>query len=164
MQLQDQQRFRGPVPGQAMTAGEKSRPWFNPPKFNTVEEGMEFYLDTLSTQEQSTKLFSVIRTGIPITTITETITTGGVMEGYHTIDVALLLNPIIVEFIKGMCDVAGVEYTLDSTIPEEDKVNMTAFREVIKEQLDESGQSIQAAGEQTKEVKPKGLMAKRETE
>tara|TARA_R100001079_G_C4386457_1_gene125384 strand:+ start:230 stop:724 length:495 start_codon:yes stop_codon:yes gene_type:complete len=164
MQLQDQQRFRGPVPGQAMTAGEKSRPWFNPPKFNTVEEGMEFYLDTLSTQEQSTKLFSVIRTGIPITTITETITTGGVMEGYHTIDVALLLNPIIVEFIKGMCDVAGVEYTLDSTIPEEDKVNMTAFREVIKEQLDESGQTIQAAGEQTKEVKPKGLMAKRETE
>ena len=86
------------------------------------------------------------------------------MEGYHTIDVALLLNPIIVEFIKGMCDVAGVEYTLDSTIPEEDKVNMTAFREVIKEQLDESGQAIQAAGEQTKEVKPKGLMAKRETE
>ena len=164
MQLQDQQRVRGPVPGQAMTAGEKSRPWFNPPKFNTVEEGMEFYLDTLSTQEQSTKLFSVIRTGIPITTITETITTGGVMEGYHTIDVALLLNPIIVEFIKGMCDVAGVEYTLDSTIPEEDKVNMTAFREVIKEQLDESGQTIQAAGEQTKEVKPKGLMAKRETE
>ena len=164
MQLQEQQRFRGPVPGQAMTAGEKSRPWFNPPKFNTVEEGMEFYLDTLSTQEQSTKLFSVIRTGIPITTITETITTGGVMEGYHTIDVALLLNPIIVEFIKGMCDVAGVEYTLDSTIPEEDKVNMTAFREVIKEQLDESGQTIQAAGEQTKEVKPKGLMAKRETE
>ena len=164
MQLQDQQRFRGPVPGQAMTAGEKSRPWFNPPKFNTVEEGMEFYLDMLSTQEQSTKLFSVIRTGIPITTIKETIRTGGVMEGYHTIDVALLLNPIIVEFIKGMCDVAGVEYTLDSTIPEEDKVNMTAFREVIKEQLDESGQTIQAAGEQTKEVKPKGLMAKRETE
>ena len=164
MQLQEQQRFRGPVPGQAMTAGEKSRPWFNPPKFNTVEEGMEFYLDMLSTQEQSTKLFSVIRTGIPITTITETITTGGVMEGYHTIDVALLLNPIIVEFIKGMCDVAGVEYTLDSTIPEEDKVNMTAFREVIKEQLDESEQTIQVAGEQTKEVKPKGLMAKRETE
>ena len=60
MQLQDQQRFRGPVPGQAMTAGEKSRPWFNPPKFNTVEEGMEFYLDMLSTQEQSTKLFSVM--------------------------------------------------------------------------------------------------------
>ena len=164
MQLQDQQRFRGPVPGQAITAGEKSRPWFNPPKFNTVEEGMEFYLDLLSTQEQSTKLFSVIRTGIPITTITETITTGGVMEGYHSIDVALLLNPIIVEFVKGMCDVAGVEYTLDSTIPEEDKVNMTAFREVIKEQLDESEQTIQVAGEQTKEVKPKGLMAKRETE
>ena len=38
------------------------------------------------------------------------------------------------------------------------------IREVIKEQLDESGQTIQAAGEQTKEVKPKGLMAKRETE
>ena len=100
MELQEQQRFRGPIPGQAMTAGEKSRPWLNPPKFTSMEDGMEFYLDLLSTQEQSTKLLSVIKRGIPITTITETITTGGVMEGYHTIDVALLLNPIIVEFIK----------------------------------------------------------------
>ncbi len=164
MELQEQQRFRGPIPGQAMTAGEKSRPWLNPPKFTSMEDGMEFYLDLLSTQEQSTKLLSVIKRGIPITTITETITTGGVMEGYHTIDVALLLNPIIVEFIKGMCEVAGVKYTLDSTIPEEDKVNMTAFKEVIKEQLEESGQTIQAASEQVKQDKPQGLMAKRETE
>ena len=106
----------------------------------------------------------MIKRGIPITTITETITTGGVMEGYHTIDVALLLNPIIVEFIKGMCEVAGVKYTLDSTIPKEDKVNMTAFKEVIKEQLDESRGTIKSSSEQVKQNKPQGLMAKRETE
>ena len=55
MELQEQQRFRGPIPGQAMTAGEKSRPWLNPPKFTSMEDGMEFYLDLLSTQEQFTK-------------------------------------------------------------------------------------------------------------
>ena len=45
---QQEQRFRGPIPGQSMTAELNSRPWLNPPKYNTVEEAMEFYLETLN--------------------------------------------------------------------------------------------------------------------
>tara|TARA_Y100001937_G_C7135688_1_gene339902 strand:- start:6958 stop:7437 length:480 start_codon:yes stop_codon:yes gene_type:complete len=154
------QRFRAPVPGQGMTAGLNSRPWLNPPRFNTVEEGLEFYLEMLSTQEKSTNLFSVVKTGLPLTIIAESMTTGGVMEGLHSVDVGLLLNPLLVEFIKGMCDVAKVEYTLDTSVPEKDRVNMRAIKEVMEEELKEKEPEIKQAGEQVK--KQAGLMAKRE--
>ena len=40
-----EEQFKGPVPGQGMTAEPQSRPWFNPPQYNTVEEALEYYLD-----------------------------------------------------------------------------------------------------------------------
>ena len=158
MAVQPQQRFGAPIPGQAMTAGLNSRPWLNPPQYNTVEDAMEFYFDKLSTQEHSTKLFDVIKKGLPITSLAETITTGGVMQGLHTIDVGLLLNPIIIEFVKGMCEVANVKYTLDTSVPEKDTVNMQAIQEVIESKLQEKEQSLQQS-ESTS-----GLMSRKEEE
>ena len=40
-----------------------------------------------------------------LTTIAETLTLAGAMEGKHTIDTAVLANPVITEFIKGLGDV-----------------------------------------------------------
>ncbi len=159
--IENQQRFRGPVPGQGMTAEPKSRPWFNPPQYSTTEEAIEFYLDKLSTQEQSTTLFGVIEKGIPLTTLSETLTTGGVMQGMHTVDVALLLNPLLVEFMKGMCEVADVKYTLDSTVPKEDTVNMRALKQVINSKVEQSEEVLEMAGE---EAKSQGLMSRKNEE
>ena len=36
------------------------------------------------------------------------------MEGKHTIDTAVLVNPVITEYIKGLADTAGIEYTMDA--------------------------------------------------
>ena len=38
MSFLQEQQFKGPVPGQGMTAEPQSRPWFNPPEISTVEE------------------------------------------------------------------------------------------------------------------------------
>tara|TARA_A100001515_G_scaffold128448_2_gene114690 strand:+ start:1068 stop:1559 length:492 start_codon:yes stop_codon:yes gene_type:complete len=161
--IQAQQRFSGPVPGQAMTAGEKSRPWFNPPKYNTVEEAMEFYLERLSSEQQSTKLLSVIKKGLPLTSLSETITTGGVMEGLHTIDVALLLNPILVEFMKGLSELAKVEYTLDGSVPESQQVDMGVVKDAIQQELGEKEQMVEAIGQEMKKDQM-GLMSRNKEE
>tara|TARA_R100001443_G_scaffold20635_2_gene32786 strand:+ start:9921 stop:10418 length:498 start_codon:yes stop_codon:yes gene_type:complete len=159
--MANQQRFRGPVPGQGMTAELKSRPWFNPPQYNTVEEALEFYLDRLVNQQQSSSLFAVIEKGLPLTTLSETITTGGVMQGVHTVDIAFLINPLLVEFMKGMCEVANIKYTLDGSVPKEDQVNMRALKEVIKSKVEQSEDVLETAAE---EVKSKGLMARKNKE
>ena len=161
--IQAQQRFSGPVPGQAMTAGEKSRPWFNPPKYNTVEEAMEFYLEKLSSEQQSIKLLSVIKKGLPLTSLSETITTGGVMEGLHTIDVALLLNPILVEFMKGLSELAKVEYTLDGSVPESQQVDMGVVKDAIQQELGEKEQMVEAIGKEMKKDQM-GLMSRNKEE
>ena len=35
------------------------------------------------------------------------------MEGKHTVDVAVLVNPIIVEYLKGIGDITGTPYRLE---------------------------------------------------
>ena len=161
--IKEQQRFSGPVPGQAMTAGEKSRPWLNPPKYNTVEEAMEFYLDKLSSEQQSIKLLGVIKKGLPLTSLSETITTGGVMEGLHTIDVALLLNPILVEFMKGLSELAKVEYTLDGSVPESQQVDMGVVKDAIQQERGEKEQMVEAIGQEMKKDEM-GLMSRTKEE
>jgi hypothetical protein len=48
--------------------------------------------------------------GIPLTTIANTIQLAGVMEGKHTVDVGLLLLPVLIETMMLIGDSAGVEY------------------------------------------------------
>ena len=86
-------------------------------------------------------------------------TTGGVMQGIHTIDIAILVNPILMEFMKGMAESAGIEYVLDSSIPKKERTNFTALREIMNEKLEASEEKIQDVGE---EVKSQGLMSRPE--
>ena len=83
------------------------------------------------------------------------------MQGVHTVDVALLINPLLVEFMKGMCEVADIKYTLDGSVPKEDQVNMRALKEVIKNKVEQSEEVLETAAE---EVKSTGLMARKNKE
>ncbi len=157
----EQQRFRAPVPGQGMTADLKSRPWLNPPKINTVEDAMEFYFERIIQEESSTKLLGLMKTGLPISVIAESMTTGGVMEGVHSVDVAFLLNPILMEFMKGMAEIGNVKYTLDSELPKNKKPNKAAIASVL-EKLDESKEEIKEVAETVQENK--GLMSRKKEE
>mgnify|MGYP003126580763 FL=1 len=53
--------------------------------------------------------------GVPLTALAETITLGGVMEGVHSIDVAVMVNPILVEYMEGIAKQADIKYTLGDT-------------------------------------------------
>jgi hypothetical protein len=94
------------------------------------------------------------------------------MEGKHNVDVAVLVNPVIVEFLKGLGDLAGIDYTIDAD--EENKSDVTpldateAEQELLKdedvedlmEDVMEGTSEIKDISEEN-EVEPKGLMARR---
>ena len=48
--------------------------------------------------------------GLDLVTLTEGLLRGAVAEGRHSIDVSLLIAPVIHEYIKGIADASGVEY------------------------------------------------------
>ena len=124
---------------------------------------MEYYLPKLSSPEIAPRLLDVIERGIPLTSLAETIVTGGAMQGVHSIDVGILINPILVEFMKGMADIAEVEYNLGDKDKDEEpdpQLLQLAMKE-LKESEDVIEQASTDTQEEMIEEEPQGLMARR---
>jgi hypothetical protein len=103
--------FDAPIPGQSLTAELGSRPWQQPAQYTTVEEALDYYLPRLQSEEVSSQLLDVLEMGIPVTTVANTMQLGSVMEGKHSVDVGMLILPVLVELIMLIGDTAGVKYT-----------------------------------------------------
>ena len=102
--------FKGPIPGESLTKELGNYPWENPPQFNTLDEGIDYYLKILSDEDVQDDLMVMMEIGVPIDIIADSITTGGTMNGKHTLDLAYLLNPVLEEFIKAKAEVMGLTY------------------------------------------------------
>lgn len=106
-----QPQLDAPIPGESLTAELGSRPWQQPPQYATVEEALDYYIPRLQSDEVSKQLLDVLEMGIPVTTIANTMQLGSVMEGKHSVDVGMLILPVLVELIMLIGDTAGVKYT-----------------------------------------------------
>lgn len=98
-----------PIPGQSLTAEPKSRPWRRPYRFASVDEAIELYMPMFQDDTFNGLLVEQMENGIPLTSIAEIITTSNVMEGNHSIDVAILIAPVLIEAMEYVADVAGIE-------------------------------------------------------
>ena len=112
--LNSEEAFDAPIAGMALTRVGCAEAVAISPQYPTVEEALDFYIPRLSSQQFAGRLLDIIEQGIPLTA-PETITLGGVMQGLHTIDVAVLINPVLVELMAGIAENADVKYTLGDT-------------------------------------------------
>jgi len=103
--------FDAAIPGQSLTAELGSRPWQQPAQYTTVEEALDYYIPRLESEEVSAQLLDVLEMGIPVTTVANTLQLGSVMEGKHSVDVGILILPVLVELIMLIADTANVKYT-----------------------------------------------------
>ena len=85
-----------PIPGMGMTAPLGGRPWQQPPQLATVEDAIEYYMPKLSDRDFVPELLTVIELGVPLTTLANTMQLASVMEGKHSIDVGILVIPVLV--------------------------------------------------------------------
>lgn len=98
-----------PIPGQSLTDEPGNRPWRRPYRFSTVDEAVEFYMPMFADATFTTLLSEQMENGVPLTTISEILTTSNVMEGNHSIDVAVLVSPILIEAMQYVADEAGIK-------------------------------------------------------
>ena len=158
-----EEAFDAPIAGMSMTHELGARPWQQAAQYSTVEEALEFYVQRLTSDQFVARLLEIIERGIPLTALAETITLGGVMEGLHSVDVAVLVNPVLVELMAGIADNADVEYKVGDTDGEDipDKgIVAKAMKEIRgKYSFDEDKEPEQQVEEETEE--PRGLMARR---
>jgi len=166
MAFRETSDFDAPIPGQGLTAERGSRPWQTAPELSTLEEGVDFYVSRIVQPKMAAQLLDIIEMKIPLTAIAETLTLGGVMQGLHTVDVGVLVNPILVELMEGLAKNAEVPYVVGDTdgedIPDKGILNkaMASLSDIDKEELEEE-MSYQDDNNENVSVEPKGLMSRR---
>ena len=81
----EQPRFDAPRPGMAMTHELGARPWQTPARLTSTDEVVQDYLLRMQDDSFVKQLVGVLESGVPVTTLANTIQLAGVMEGRHSI-------------------------------------------------------------------------------
>ena len=100
--------FDAPIPGQSLTAPLGGRPWQSPPQYSTVDEVIDYYMARMTTEEFMEQLIDILEMGIPVTSLANIVQLNGVMDGTHTVDVGVLVAPLLIELIMMLAESAGM--------------------------------------------------------
>ena len=133
--------FDAPIPGESMVAELGARPWQQPPKYSTTEEALGFYLPRFQNEEFVEGLLDMLELGIPVTNIANTLQTGAVMEGLHSIDVGIIIIPVLVEMLSYIAEDAGIEFNTGTESPKTDKVSQSRVAVIMKRLKDKDTSS-----------------------
>ena len=154
-----------PMPGQHLTSELGGRPWQSPPQYATVDDAMDWYLERFDSQEVVDELMTILESGIPISTIANSMQLGAVLQGVHSIDVGVLVMPIIMEMMKYLAEKTDTNYKMgdepEQTDRPSDAVMSSALNELKNQQ--EGSSEEEPMEEQEEEPMPEqsGLMARR---
>lgn len=163
--LSKEPTFDAPIPGQSLVAELGSRPWQTPPQYTTVDEAVEYYMSRMTSEEFMMEAVDVLESGVPVATLANTIQLSSVMEGKHTLDIGILVAPLLMELLMMLADSAGIEYVTGLDDPDAKKTRPSFFNKFLNKynkQLQET--SIEEIIEEEREEeqeKPSGLMARR---
>ena len=162
-----EQSFDRPIPGMGMTFEVGSRPWQTPPEITTVEQATNYYVERMNTDQFKAQLVDVIEMGVPLATLANTIQLASVMEGVHSVDVGMLVVPIIVELLMTIAEAEGVQYQTGMEGMETERP--TAVSRIINDKMNELRAPTEDIGieepqvelQQEEQPQPMGLMARR---
>lgn len=137
--------FSAPIPGQSLTDEPKNSPWESPPELNTVEEATEYYIKRLSKENVLDDLALVFQLGGTLRNVSETVTMMGTMQGVHSVDVQMLVAPVVGEYIRMAMLTYGIEVQDD--LLDEDELNRkreearmdTLLEAAIEQSIKENG-------------------------
>ncbi len=111
--------LEAPIPGQSLTDQPKNWPWENPPEMADPDEVTKYYINRLADEEVMDDLSILFGGDMPVAPFVKTLLTTGVMNGLHSVDVSLVVSPVIHEFIKASMTTYGIEVRDDIEDPEE---------------------------------------------
>lgn len=171
MELKDlEQRFENPIPGMALTHEVGARPWQSPAQYTKMEDVIDYYVSRMADDSFQQQLINVMESGIPLTSLANTIQLSSVMEGVHSIDTGMLVMPVLIELMMLIAEQNDAKYTSgmerDKKEERKDSVIQNAlakFAEEEEKEKDAMTMPEEEMVEDTVEEEPKGLMSRRDT-
>jgi len=167
MAIREEPPLVAPIAGMSMTHEVGARPWQTPPKQTTVQEVIAHYIERMQDDSITEQIVNILQADIPVTTLANTIQLAGVMEGRHSIDVGVLVIPVLMEMIMLIADAEGIEYATGMERDKEAEVRdsrilagISKARKELTDGKDEEEIQVQETEEELAEM-PKGLMVRR---
>ena len=113
--------FNGPIPGQSLTSEPKGLPFERPPEIADPIKALEMHIENMSQPEALEDALFFLEMGVDLVTLVEGILRSAVMEGLHSLDVSLIVAPVLHEHIKGYAVLANIEFDEGFEDPDRDK-------------------------------------------
>jgi len=167
MELADlEPRLEAPIPGMSMTHEVGARPWQQPAQYTNIEDVIDYYITRMSDDSFKTQLVNIMDSGVPLTSLANSIQLASVMQGIHSIDTGLIVMPVLMELMMLIAEQNNVEYItgMERNKKEEIKesVMQNALAKFQKEQDDETDEEVLDEDVVIQEEEPvSGLMARR---
>jgi hypothetical protein len=130
--------FERPIPGQSLTTEPKNAPYERPPEIVDPIEAIDAHIDNLLKPGAMEDVLYFLEFGVDLVTMVQGILRAAVLEGIHSIDVSLIIAPVIHEYIKGFADAADLDY--DEGFEDEEAKRVLSYRRDVdraKKMLDE---------------------------
>ena len=130
--------FERPIPGQSLTTEPKNAPYERPPEIVDPIEAIDVHIDNLLKPGAMEDVLYFLEFGVDLVTMVQGILRAAVLEGIHSIDVSLIIAPVIHEYIKGFADAADLDY--DEGFEDEEAKRVLSYRRDVdraKKMLDE---------------------------
>lgn len=159
--------FNAPIPGESLVAELGARPWQTPPKMTSVDEAVDYYMERMSSEDFMEQVVDVLESGVPVAVVANTIQLASVMDGIHSVDVGMLVVPVIMEMLMLLGDSAGIEYSLGDEKFDQEITDgkiakaVTAYKTKMSEVTEDKKPEPEIEEEPEKEAKSSGLMARR---
>jgi len=169
--------FSAPIPGQSLTSEPKNYAWENPPEYSAPEDALLWHMKRLKEPKKVESIAGLLTLGLDVVTMTEGILRGAVAEGRHTVDVSMIIAPVIHEYIVGVAEAAdldfnegldeegfdmeGLEYSIRSKQAEEILESIDDGEEVDLAPMQEPESMEEEVVEEEMPEQPMGLMARR---
>jgi len=131
-------RLRAPIPGQSLTGEPRGYAWERPSEYSTPEEALQFYLPRITAKETLEDIMLALDNGFPLASLVKGIYMNGVMEGKHSIDIGLLIAPVLHEIILSAAKTYGVAVKELPVSPQEEERRRSSkiVETAVKRQLE----------------------------
>ena len=139
--------FERPIPGQSLTTEPKNAPYERPPEIVDPVEALNVHIENLLKPGAMEDALYFLEYGVDLVTLVQGILRRAVMEGIHSIDVSLIIAPVIHEYIKGFADADGLNYKEGWETEEEEKAlsyrrDAERAKKLMNKLREEEGQAI----------------------
>ena len=104
-----------PIPGQSIMREPGNAPYERPPEIQgkgAVEKVLRGYMNHLNDAKVLEGAMGLLEQGMSVNTLVQGMLRGGVAGGVHNIDVSLIIEKTLADFISNIADTVGVDYTV----------------------------------------------------